>query len=346
MALNFTGVGNDPGSLNAFMAATDTDYAGLSVNWGPATRDASGGTMKFHSTRINSVSSPQSAAEYLDTTVCQGGYPVVVGVELNPQGIPGHFVVVTGKTGNDFQIADPGFPHTLLSQYNSEFETRGFVADPPGDISELDLAVGDAAEFLVVDPSQRGTGSDPATGQVTEQIPRSVYFRDGLEDDVTGAHPTAVAHFADVFQPSQGLYKITITGLKLGTYTLSTRMFSQDGSPQPERTLVGIAGVGSTSSVSLELSPSPGAVPRVKRLATFAGTLADISNSLQLGLIDNRGIATSLAQEILAAQRAAGLSRGNILAAFEREVKAQAGKHVTAIVVQVLLEDAASLRTQ
>ena len=81
-------------------------------------------------------------------------------------------------------------------------------------------------------------------------------------------------------------------------------------------------------------------------MATFAATLADISNSLQLGLIDNKGIANSLAQKIRAAQRATGSARAGILAAFQNEVNAQAEKHIVGVAVQVLLQDADSLRTQ
>jgi len=83
------------------------------------------------------------ATAYLNNTLCQQGYPVIVGVNLNSQFTPRHFIVVTGKQGNDYTIADPGYSKTLLSQYNTQFVTRGYVADPPGNIGELDLTVGD-----------------------------------------------------------------------------------------------------------------------------------------------------------------------------------------------------------
>ena len=79
------------------------------------------------------------------------------------------------------------------------------------------------------------------------------------------------------------------------------------------------------------------------RAATFSSTLTDINNASQLGLIDNIGIANSLSQKIHAAQDATVPARNNILNAFKNEVTAQAGKHITGVAVQVLLQDANSL---
>jgi len=343
MALNIAGASNDPGTLNQTMASTDTDYSGLGVNWGPATRDASGGTLKFHSQRIDSTVDLQGAQNYLDNVVCQQHHPVIVGVNLNDQGTPRHFVIVTGKKNGDYQIADPGFSRTALSDYDNEFVTRGFVADPPGDISELNLAVGDVAETLVIDSAGRKTGFDPASGQVVEQIPNSTYFRDSLQDDVTGAPATETTHLTEIFQPAQGGYQIVVTGLKLGTYSLSSRMFSQDGRSQPDVLITSIAGPGSASSFAVQVASTPGSASEVVVIATFASTLGDITNSLQLGLIDNHGIANSLSKKIQHAQDATGPDRTNILNAFINEVSAQAGKHISGLAAQVLLADANSL---
>ena len=341
MALNSAGMSTDPGSLNQFMTTTDNDYNGLSVNWGPATRDVSGSALlKFHAARLTG----QSAMQYLDAQVCQQGHPVIVGVDLDAAGNPGHFVVVTGKSGSDFKIADPGFNRTVLSDYGNQFETRGFVADPPGDISELDIAIGDAADFLIIDPAGYRLGIDPATGQVVEELSNSAYFRDGLVDDLTGEAPREVARTGIIGQPILGTYQLSIMGTKLGVYTLSIRAFSQDGSPQPEVALVGIAAIGSMNVLSVQSQPSVGGSPSLQRIATFQDTLADINNSVRLGLIDNQGIANSLSQKLRAAQKANAPARNNILFAFINEVNAQTGKHISRTAAQVLLQDANSLR--
>lgn len=224
------------------------------------------------------------------------------------------------------------------------------ASDPSRDVSELSLAIGDAAELLVVDPSGRRTGFDPDIREVVEQIPNSSYFRDALQNDTTGDPPTEISHMSGVSQPVRGTYRIIVTGLKLGTYTLSVRAFSQDGSDQPEILAKGIAGPGSSSSFSLGFTASPGGVSRMARVATFDSTLQDISNSQKLNLIAPVGVANSLTHKIDAVS--AAKSRGdltaakNILNAFKNELRAQAGRHIDALAAQILREDADSLLRQ
>src|SRR6185437_15344495 len=105
------------------------------------------------------------------------------------------------------------------------------------------------------------------------------------------------------------------------------RVFSQDGSSQPGVLIPGIAGPGSSAEFSIQLTSTPGSTSTITVAATISSTLADINNSLQLGLIDNHGVANSLAQKIEAAQGATGNTRNNILKAFINEVKAQSGNH-------------------
>jgi hypothetical protein len=104
----------------------------------------------------------------------------------------------------------------------------------------------------------------------------------------------------NVFQPANGAYQIVINGLKYGTFTLSSQVFSQDGSPQARLTATGIMGPGSSTAFSIQLNSTPGAQWPIVVVATFKSTLADISNGLQLGLIDNQGVANSLPQKIQA----------------------------------------------
>jgi hypothetical protein len=142
------------------------------------------------------------------------------------------------------------------------------------------------------------------------------------------------------------LYSVVISGLRLGTYTLTAHAFSADGSIQPNLSTDGMAAPGTTSAFKIAYNPSPGSSLNIVRVATFQTTLADISNSLQLGLIDNGGIANSLSQKIEAAQNAGGPARNNILNALKNEVNAQMGKHITFFAAQVLLQDADSLLTR
>jgi hypothetical protein len=265
---------------------------------------------------------------------------------------------LTGQQGDKFLINDPcGTPKTTLDFSGSvsadsygHFVGRGFVVDPDGDMSGLDLAVGDSGELLVTDANGRKTGFDTSTTQEIGQIPHSAHFADTLQDDEIGGLATGTNHSVQIFQPAAGAYQVSIIGLKLGLYDLSLRAFSSDGSDQPALSVAGIAGVGSTSSFQIQFSSTPGTVTTVSRIASFQSTLADITNSLQLSLIDNPGIANALSSKIDAASDAAGradcTSERNILNAFINEVNGLTGKHIIGIGPHVLLGDANSLLSQ
>jgi hypothetical protein len=277
-------------------------------------------------------------------------HPVVVRV-TGSDGIFGdHKVLITGMApGNDYFINDPADRHTLLSQYG-QFNVVGFVADPPDNMSGFDVTVGTNADVSVQDSAGQITGFDSSSGQYLSAIPQSTHVIDATDDEETGAPPIGSMHLVNIFQPSNGSYQVAVTAIQPGPYTLNLNTYSTDGSAQPPLSIGGIAGVGSSSTFQVQFSGSVGASPSLTRVATFDSTLADISNSLQLGLIDSAGVANSLSSKIQAA--AAAQAQGqtqtirNILTAFKNEVSAQTTKHVNGIAPQVLQEDADSLDSQ
>jgi hypothetical protein len=117
MALNYAGVSNDPGTLNNLLTVQN-DFIGTAINWDPATRDASGDTLEFHAYRTSDVN-------YLSQTLANG-YPIIVGVNLNFEGAPSHFVLVIGEQNGSFVINDPGQADAKnLTAFGNAFETRG-----------------------------------------------------------------------------------------------------------------------------------------------------------------------------------------------------------------------------
>ncbi len=342
MALNFSGIPNNPGSLNTFMASTDSDYVGLGVNWEPATRDASGGTGRFRAFR-------SSLTETLEDTLCRG-FPVVVGVNNNS-----HFVLVTGKRGEQFLINDPGYAErTTLDAYGNIFETRGYVDQAGGptlqsvatsDASALSLSVGSVAKLLVTDAAARRTGFDAASGVTFEEIPDSAYFEDSLEDDVTGEPPTEVGHLLQIDQPVSGVYNVTLHGLKLGSFELSIRGFSQDGSIQTPIVARGIIGAGdvSTFQVGFDVGVRLQTLG-VVRTATFQSTIRDIANGRRLSLISDAFAKSLTAKVELAAKlvdtRLGRLFAAAILATIKFEVQILTNKQISKSLAAILFEDA------
>ena len=272
MALQYEGFLTDPGALNTLMDK-DSDFVGTSVNWDAATRDASGDTLEFHGYRTTDF-------QYL-SQVLADGYPVIVGVNLNPDGVPSHYVLVTGYQNGQYLVTDPGHADaTTLAYYKNQFESRGYVADPAGNVGGLDFSSGNASDILVVGPLGRRTGYDPATGMVLQEIPQSVYFLDALENsDLTGAPGSDTAHQVEIYQPLPGNYQVLLSSPGAGAYQLGIKSYSQNGTPASPVTLsgtttsntigqlqvfVGSAGVTSSSFTNeyvWSVSPTSGLLP-------------------------------------------------------------------------------------
>ncbi len=168
--------------------------------------------------------------------------------------------------------------------------------------------MGDNAELLVIDGSGKHTGFDASAVSVIEEIPLSAHFAEAIQNDETGAPPPQISHSVQVRQPKEGNYRVVVSGLKLGTYTISLRAFSQDGSAQSEVAIPGVTGTHSVSSFSIQFSPISGSIPHSIRVSTFTTTIEDIRNSSQLGLI-SRGTAKALADLVEAAAAAAAQGR-------------------------------------
>jgi Leucine-rich repeat (LRR) protein len=362
----------DPGSLNVFIEALhmytrDPSNPGLDSNviFAPATQWAgllshpSSLPLYFNEWRFGGSSNP----DFLAGLLCMGDkgntVPVVLMVPGGGKrtGPLGHCVVATGVAFNSedgsqtFYINDPGHSEcTTLEACYDTWIIRGFVTDPPGDMSALYLALSGEAELLVTDQTGKRTGFDATSGQDLLEIFQSSYFRDFLINDETGKQDTGTTRSLDIFQPLEGKYDITVKGLEPAMYSLTMVPFYEDGSPQPMLSVEGIAGTGSISSFQIQFNPSPGTHPVIVRIATFDSMLQDIQNSLQLGLIKNKGIAQSLSSKIQAAAKATAKGDSktcrNILNAFKNDIHAQTSKHIDALAAQVLLEDVNSLLTQ
>jgi DNA-binding beta-propeller fold protein YncE len=367
----------DPGTLNKFMSHQlfPFPFLGLGGQFSPnhdvlfdaTTRFVQGASGKSNLTfqflggrnGFDSISNTEDAFKALDDALCVARQPVIVGVTGSDGTFPGHYVLVTGKQPRSnpaaiamYSIIDPGdHTKTSLDDYldsfgQPKFVTRGFVKDPSGDRSALDLAVGHIADLLITDSSGRQTGFSADTSEIMDDIPQSAYFKDALDDDGITARALGFTHSVQIGQPLPDNYSVTISGSALGTYTLLINPFSQDGTPQPALSLVGVAGIGSRSFFTIHFASGPGSVSTAERVTTFQNMLDDISNSLQLGLIDNKGIANSLSKKLVTAKNAMGEARTNILRSFKNEVDAQSGKHIIGVLPQVLIEDAESLINQ
>ena len=166
-----------------------------------------------------------------------------------------------------------------------------------------------------------------SVGSTTIQIPGAAYTMPGGS--------------AQIDVPTNDDYTLQAQGTGFGPFHVVIRQL--DPNQQTTQTYVfpGIAAPGPVTTYHVARVASS-----ISLVATFSSALADVSNALGLGLIDNQGIATSLYQKLQAAQSASNPARNNILNAFINQVGAQSGKHITGVAPQVFINDANSLMSQ
>jgi hypothetical protein len=359
-SISLTGIpapqANTPGSLNSFMVqqGRGVDYdSNNDVAWDVTTRDVTKGKLYFDTTSVGSSTSDLANAVCQNHAVIVSVAPIAV-CQVQPGPPGGHYVIATGVNVVDpqgtmsFSIIDPGcHAITSLDAYGNHFTPVGFVSDPL-DLSALDISIDDPADIVITDPVGNRTGFDPRTGDTLKQIPSSSYFRDFLTDNSTGLAASGVTHSIQILRPSGASYKLSVNGEKLGSYTLSVATFSSDGSSQPRSYAPGISGPSSNAIFQVDFSSTASSASILHVQATFASTLADISNSLQLGMIRNKATATLLSDAIVAASKANGRLRKTILEGFVAAVKllSDSQKLITGSAPQVLENDGNSLLTQ
>jgi hypothetical protein len=267
MALEGNGVTVDPGVLNdlldahgGYQKSTGSDgIARASVKWSAAVSIVdsfllSGGNLKFHPLGGGGLAA-------LDSQLCtttSTPKPVIVGVNLDSQGNPGHFVLVTGKDSNgNYQIFDPGHNQTSLTAYGNHFATRGTVGDPV-DLSFLEITADNNVDLLVTDPSGNKTGFDYSTKTVLQNIPQSAYLQDRMDTINANGNTTSdstVFHSLEVRQPLQGTYLLVVHGNTNGAYSISLNGSSQGGVQKPIVTLKGTVETGSLVTYRINFAP-------------------------------------------------------------------------------------------
>jgi hypothetical protein len=344
-------------SLPQFKNGKPVPNSGGRIAFPTAVTGASGGSLWFdQSKNISSYSIiPGQPSPVLDSYLC-GPSPKPVMVQVyNPRTRHKHYVVVTGKDSlGNYSIIDPGYlpmPVNSLSTYGNQFEVAGVVKKANGDPSALDFTVVDTATLLVTAPDGSKTGFDPVSGQVLKGLPQSAYFAqdNSIDTDTETVDATSVAYSVDYSFPPDGTYTVQLVGLQSDTYQLTINAFDVNGSHENYIVKSGVATKGSSSSFQVKFSSVPGATTTVTRTATFASTLADIANSVQLGLIETATGGT-LEGKIKEAASAVAENESDDareeLYSFKKQVSMEAGTQITGAAPQVLLEDAAFLISQ
>ena len=288
----------DPGLLNKFVEALRDYSDDGGVQMDRIVRDISKEKLKLNTSVGTSPIAGSPSVNDLDL-VLQKGFPIIVGVGIshleNGRLLPSHYVLVTGRQKDgDYQIIDPGHVRntSLSTAYSNDFTIRGYVADPPGDISALNITIGNDAEMLVTDPLRRRLGTLPKV--IYNEIPQGSYILDSLSDDITGDAATTVNHSLNIFQPVQGSYALVLMGVAKGPYKLISEGYTQTGASIGAVTISGATAEGFSSSFKIQFAS--GAQP----VLTVAQVFGDLNGDMKVDCSDlsivKSGFGTSTGQ--------------------------------------------------
>lgn len=195
------------------------------------------------------------------------GNPVMLGVkkiwsEKQKAWIPGHFVVVTGKTMingvETYKINDPAHGQTTLyEKWGNLYYAIRLYAGGEADPSRMYISAHSPVELLVTDPIGRKFGYDSRTDTHWNEIPGAVYHSETIsaEDGTEDQLPEYLV--IEIPTPLEGKYLIEVLGTGVGPYLISTVATDWQGGAT-QTTFSGNAELGSSQSNSINYSLTTG----------------------------------------------------------------------------------------
>lgn len=256
----------DPASVNDYFkrgqkctasGCTSVGYSYGAVVWtavGNYSKDANAiyGTQKI----VWNGNGPFSAA-----TVRQdidGNNPVILGV-------PNHWVVGTGYTGNTFTINDPLFSRTMLDDPaygNTAIQGIRRYIKTNSDYSSIEIKALAPAQILITDQNGDQTGFNPSTSSSVQNIPNSAYFFEETLADDSGVKPSppsgAGVYTAVISIPQSGAYTIQVIAPPNAGYSFAAYANDHDAK-QWFNLFEGRTSPGTQPSYTFAYNPTPGA---------------------------------------------------------------------------------------
>lgn len=338
--------------------------------WGNLQKAKTGVIYKVEDS-YDSYFSMAQITDYLKEHMCNRDQRVILHLQETKNGIAAgpHFILVTKKDGSDWQVFDPGWssssPSDALSSLQSHLDGftttfdgafRKFKIEgvrtyaESGNPASITIIGHSPIDLLVISPSGKLLGYDAGTNIL--EVPDGSYFRDfPIADDNGDApsvgDPTGIVT-ACIPSPTNGEYHVQVTGTALGTYSLDFESVGTNGNVS-EATVFGVTDTGVETSYTMTYNSSTnGTLTTPRHVVTVSDIIEEVIACRNLGLIDNDGIAISLIQKLIAANKVSVANNNtaaqNILNAFANEVSAQTSKHIQSDAANLLIGDARSLQ--
>ena len=349
MAINSEPLAIDvmPNQLNAvgsFTSGGGLIWQTTTANWWRASRPDGANPLKFRSTRTNSRANPDGALAYIEDALCNRQRPVVIHLPNDPPAPFGHFVTVFEIDGDELTAIDPfgGVPRRIT--LGEEWETRGYVVDPP-DIHSISAAIDGDGGVAIFNSNGAYVGDDGS--EVRQDLPESDYFVDSITDKLGSLNGFSTRQ-ATVFTPEAGAYQISAYKNETGPVTVKVVVVAADGTELFSQEISRLVEAGIPADFDLVLDPFGG----VAEIAPSAASLASLRRELDLaneaGLIFTRRTFRRLAVLVGLAEAFAnsGLDEpsSKILDVAIRIIQSSSGGRIDAETATALLTTAKAVR--
>jgi len=268
----------DPGKYNEWMRNNNGYDASNGVIHSKVVEYAKANGVQLANTgRLSGSSDANNAQvdEYLRT-----GNPVILGV-------PGHFVVATGRTTVNGQatyfINDPiEGQTTLYEKYNNRYQSVLLLSGTPADQRNIRISGHSPIELVVTDGLGRKTGYDPRTNTTWSEIPNATY----MIDKIAAFGDLSSGQFIEsknllIFSPLEDQYEIDVIGTGQGSYEVAVNASNWNGSVS-QTTSSGTTTSGEVDTIPVDYNSTIGVVANSLYLPSISKAQSNV-NVIQNG---------------------------------------------------------------
>jgi len=201
-----------------------------------------------------------------------------------------HFILVTNKLQDNYEIKDPAWYNTKyldsestdfggkIVDYNNLFNGyKKFNFNPIGSIQNiLGTVVNSPADFVFIDPIGRRLGKDPNTGISYNEIPNAFYMSDVVDSiEIVDSVASDTFKSAYIYDPIQGDYNLSLMGTGNGEVVVDS--FAQDESGESFTSISTNTFNNAIENYSLEYTTGVNTEVVVEELPDIQSPKADIS---------------------------------------------------------------------
>ncbi len=305
----------EPGTLNTWLKSQPDGYIrnGL-VNWLALSRFSK-------QVSLNNPGLGFEALEYKRTggqnnaqlvSDIQNGIPNILEV-------PGHFIVGKGEDGGVFEINDPYYDRTELSDYSNSFMSAGRYIPSSTDLSYIALVFDQGVNAQLVNSSNISVGEE--------------FIQQPLDNDVIPGNDSGdTLKTIYLPLPSTGIYKFNVSASTPKNYSLDGYLYDENGEVKMIQ-LVSVVGPGDVDQIIINFDKANIDNSSFDQQVSFDTFINDINSLYKSGEIKKQNYNSLLVQALLAKKlykvRITRIASIALLKIMQKDIKKYNGKGIT-----------------